>query len=97
MTEVVRDDGGDGVLISIKAVPGAKRDEVSGMLGDRVKIRVSAPPEGGKANSAICRVVAEKLGVRDRQVEIVSGHTNPEKVVRVTGMTLGEVVERFGI
>lgn len=97
MTEVVRDDGVDGVLISIKAVPGAKRDEVSGMLGDRVKIRVSAPAEGGKANDAICRVVAEKLGVRDRQVEIVSGHTNPEKVVRVTGMTPGEVVQRLGI
>ena len=97
MNDVVRDDGDSGVFISIKAVPGAKRDEVSGLLGDRLKIRVSAPPEGGKANGAICRLIAKELGVRVQQVEIVSGHTNPEKVVRVTGMTPGEVAERFGI
>jgi len=97
MSGIVREGGDSGVLISIKAVPGAKRDEVSGLLGDRLKIRVSAPPEGGKANMAICRLIAKELGVRVQQVEIVSGHTNPEKVVRVTGMTPGEVAERFGI
>lgn len=79
--------GGDGsVLIRLKAVPGAKRDEVAGVLGDRLKVRVSAPPEGGKANKAICALLANALGVRARDVEIVGGQTNPEKVARVVGV-----------
>ncbi|MFM9997162.1 MAG: DUF167 domain-containing protein [Phycisphaerales bacterium] len=69
----------------IKAVPGARRDEIVGMLGDRLKVRVSAPPEGGKANAAICALIAAALGVKPRQVEVVSGHASAEKTVRVTG------------
>ena len=71
--------------IAIKAVPGARRDEIAGMLGDRLKVRVSAPPEGGRANEAICALIASALGIKPRQVEIVSGHAVPEKVVRVVG------------
>jgi uncharacterized protein len=71
--------------ISIKAVPGARRDEIVGMLGDRLKVRVSAPAEGGKANAAICALIAGALGLKARQVEVVSGHASPEKTVRVLG------------
>lgn len=72
--------------IRIKAVPGASRDAVAGMLGERVKIRVSAPPEGGKANRAIEAVIARALGIKPSQVSIVAGMTNPEKTVRVSGV-----------
>mgnify|MGYP003130663889 CR=1 FL=1 len=75
-----------GVTVRIKAVPGAKRDEIAGVLGDRLKVRVSAPPEGGKANKAICALLAKTLGVKKRDVEIISGLTNPEKVARVRGI-----------
>ena len=77
-------DGGDA-LIRVKAVPGASRDEVAGAVGDRLKVRVSAPAEGGKANEAICRVVAKALGVKKRQVTVESGHSSAEKVIRVRG------------
>ena len=67
-------------LIRVKAVPGASRDEIAGPLGDRLKIRIAAPPEGGKANKAIAKEmglspdtvkdhlerVFAKLEVRDR-------------------------------
>lgn len=78
------------VLLLVKAVPGAKRDEVAGVLGERLKVRVSAPPEGGKANEAICRVVAEALGngVRARDVEVARGHTSAEKTLRIRGVTV---------
>lgn len=90
--------GGDGsVLIRLKAVPGAKRDEVAGVLGDRLKVRVSAPPEGGKANKAICGLLAGVLGVRARDVEIVSGMTSPEKVARVVGVGESEVRAALGM
>ena len=73
-----------GALIRVKAVPGASRDQIAGVLGDRLKVKVSAPPEGGKANRAICAVIAQELGVKPGRVEVVIGATNPEKTVRVT-------------
>ncbi len=74
------------IRIAIKAIPGAKRDEIVGPLGDRLKVRVSAPPEGGKANAAICALVAAALGVRERDVRIVAGHSRAEKLLEVTGV-----------
>ena len=50
-------DGGD-VLIRVKVVPGASRAGIAGVLGDRLKVRVSAPAEGGRANKAVCAVIA---------------------------------------
>ena len=73
-------------LVHIKAVPGARRNEVAGPLGSRLKVRVSAPPEGGKANKAICRLIAEAVGVRGAAVTLVRGQTNPEKTVRIAGV-----------
>ncbi len=81
---------GDAVLINIKAVPGAKRNEISGVLGEgeqaRLKIRISAPPEDGKANKAICRLIAQALGMKAREVSVVVGPTNPEKTLRIEGV-----------
>ena len=85
-------EGGDDVLIRIKAVPSASRDAIVGVLGDRLKIRVSAPPQGGRANRAICALIAEALGVRAQVVTIEAGAASPQKVVRVSGTT-AEVVE----
>lgn len=83
------------VLIAVKAVPGAKRDEIAGRLGERLKVRVSAPPEGGKANKAICGLLAEALNVRPRDVEVVRGHTSPEKTLRVVGVRVEDVEGRW--
>ncbi len=78
------------MLIRVKAVPGASNDKIAGVLampgGDRLKVRICAPPENGKANKAICVVIATALGVRPKQVTIESGHASPEKVVRVHGL-----------
>jgi uncharacterized protein (TIGR00251 family) len=82
------------VRLAVKAVPGAKRDEIAGRLGDRLKVRVSAPPEGGRANDAICALVAAALGVRPRDVRVVGGHSRPEKVVEIEGVS-EEAVRRL--
>jgi len=88
-------DGDDGALLSIKAVPGAKRNQIAGPLGDRLKVKVSAPPEGGKANEAICALLASALGVKSRDVAVVGGATNPEKSIRVRGLSASEVARRL--
>lgn len=67
------------------------------MVGDRVKVRVSAPAEGGRANRAVCEVIARAVGVRARDVEIVSGQMSAEKVVRIAGMEEGEARKRLGM
>lgn len=82
---------GDAVRIHVKAVPGASSDQIAGAVGDRLKIRISAPPEAGKANKAICRMLAKAIGIKPRQVAVEQGTTSPEKVVRVEGVSI-EVV-----
>jgi uncharacterized protein (TIGR00251 family) len=90
------DQDGNDVLIRIKAVPGASRDELAGAIGNRLKVRVSAPPEGGRANDAICKVVAEAIGVKRRQVSIDSGPASAQKVVRVAGCDAATVTAALG-
>jgi uncharacterized protein (TIGR00251 family) len=96
---IVQDDPRQpgSVLIAIKAVPGSSRDRIAGPLGERLKIRVSAAPEGGKANKAVAALLADALGIRAANVELVAGHSHPEKVFSVKGLTAPEVRGRLGL
>jgi uncharacterized protein (TIGR00251 family) len=89
------DPSGTGVLIAIKAVPGARRDEIVGRLGDRLKVRVSAPPEGGKANRAIRALLAAELNLREQDVQVVRGQSSPEKTVLVLGVRQADLAARW--
>lgn len=84
-----------GVQLRIKVVPNASRERVVGLLGDRLKVAVQAPPEAGKANSAVCALLADVVGVPAGHVEVVSGHTRPQKTVAVYGITFEQVRERL--
>jgi uncharacterized protein (TIGR00251 family) len=83
------------VRFPVKAIPASSRSTVQGLLGPALKIRVAAAPERGRANAAICRLLAEVLGVADRDVRISHGHANPNKQVAVRGMTSQEVLEKL--
>ena len=72
--------------LNIKVVPGASRDQIVGWLGDALKIKVTAPPENGKANEAVVTLLAKTLGVRRDTIEIVSGHGSPAKTVNIALM-----------
>ena len=82
---------GDDVLLWIKAVPGASRDQLAGAIGNRLKVRISAPPEGGKANHAICKLIARTLNARPRDVSVEHGATNPEKTIRIAGANVSAI------
>lgn len=84
------------VLVQIKVVPGSRREEIVGWLGDRLKVKVAAPPEDGRANEALCRLIAETLGIGVRAVAVVSGHSRPEKTVRIEGVPQALVTSRLG-
>ena len=75
------------VVLDLHVQPGAKRTEAAGRHGDRVKIRLAAPPVDGAANDELVRFVAEAFGVPKRNIEILSGATSRQKRVRITGAT----------
>ena len=75
------------VVLDLHVQPGAKRTEVAGTHGDRLKIRLAAPPVDGAANDELVRFLAEAFGVPRRNVTIVTGATARRKRVRVLGAT----------
>jgi uncharacterized protein len=81
----------EAVTIHVKAVPGARRNEVAGWLGDRLKVRISAPAEGGRANAAICELLARAAGVKPGAVTLVRGRGSAEKTVRIEGLGPSDV------
>jgi uncharacterized protein len=85
----VNDDG--SITLAVHAQPGAGRSQVTGRHGDAVKIRVAAPPEGGRANDALVKLLAELLGVSARDVTLVSGESSRTKRFRVTGIDHDEI------
>lgn len=81
--------------VALKVVPGSSRDEISGWLGDDLKVRVRAPAENGKANTAVKKVLAAALTIPVSSIEIVSGGTLPRKVVEISSLTKTEMMERL--
>ena len=75
------------VRLSVKVVPGASKSEVSGWLGDSLKIRVAAQPEKGKANAAVVLVLATSLGLPEKSVSVISGKTAQHQVVEIQGLS----------
>lgn len=69
--------------IDLKVVPGASRTKVAGMLGERLKLQISAPPENGKANKSIKTFLAKQLNLSKVDVEVIKGLTSPFKTVRI--------------
>jgi uncharacterized protein len=70
---------------------------VVGVRDGKVVIRVTAPPVDGKANDALCRLIAKKAGVAPSKVSVVRGHTAREKVVRVEGIDESALRAALGV
>ena len=81
--------------IALRVSPGAARTQVVGRQGEAWKVRVAAPPEGGKANAAVVRLLAEALDLPRGDVEIVSGHGARDKVVALAGIAPSEAERRL--
>jgi uncharacterized protein (TIGR00251 family) len=90
----VRERGKD-VILTVQVVARSSRDEMAGIHGDALRIRLRAPPVEGAANTALIAFLAETLGVRQRQVEILSGYTSRRKTVLVSGLCKEQVVQKL--
>jgi len=76
-----------GTRLKLRVSPGARRPGVAGRHGESWKIRVSEPPEDGRANAAVVRLLAETLQLADRDVQVVAGQTSRDKVVALDGIS----------
>lgn len=83
------------VRFRVRVVPRASRDEVAGLQGEALRVRLTAPPVEGAANRALVDFLAKRLGVRKGQVRILSGETSRDKVVAVEGLSAEEVQARL--
>ena len=83
------------VTFAVKVVPRASKNQVAGVEGDAIKIRLNAPPVEGKANDALIEFLADALDLRRAQIEIISGNTSRHKVVRVRGATGKQIEEKL--
>lgn len=80
-----------GAAFAVIVVPKARKNEIVGLHGDAIKIRIAAPAEKGKANEELLSFLAEKLGVKKEQLEIVAGANSRNKLISVTGIEPAEV------
>ena len=81
--------------LHVKVIPGASQSEVSGWLGDALKIRVAAQPEKGKANAAVVLVLAKSLGLLEKNISVLSGKTSQHKVVEIQGLSNDQVRQKL--
>lgn len=84
--------------LRVRLQPRAKRDEIVGVRGGALVVRVTAPPVDGKANAALCKLLAKALGVAPSTVAVIRGQSARDKVVRVdaveTAVALHRLVDR---
>ena len=82
-------------IIKVKVQPCAKRNEMAGRWLDMVKVKVTAPPEDGRANKACIELLSTKLGILKSRIELVRGHTSREKQFNIEGLTEEEINSRL--
>ena len=97
MSEFRISESGDGVVFTVKVVPGSSRTVAAGLLDGMLKVKVAAPPEKGKANQCLTEFLAEVIGVKKKAVSVVSGQTGAVKQILVSGVKIRRVIEVLDI
>jgi uncharacterized protein len=90
----LRESGG-AVLFSVRVKPRASKDQILGLREGMLEVAVSAPPEDGKANAAVCALLAKALGVGKTLVSVVAGHRSRVKRIEVRGLAASEVASQL--
>ena len=75
-----------GIIIPVKVQPNASKERIVGEYNGQLKIAVTAAPEKGKANKAIIKLLAEKLGTKISSIRVISGETSREKRLFIEGL-----------
>ena len=90
-------DSPSGATFAVKVHPRAKKNGITGEIGDALKLALTAPPVEGRANEACIDFLAKALDVPRSSVTIAAGQSSRNKVIRVAGLTAHQVRHRLGI
>jgi uncharacterized protein (TIGR00251 family) len=85
MTAAIRHDGAD-LLLDVRVQPRASRTEFAGLMGNRLRIRLNAPPVDGRANAALVEFVAAECGLARSRVTLERGQSGRDKQLRLHGV-----------
>jgi uncharacterized protein (TIGR00251 family) len=86
-----------GLLLQVRVQPRASLARVEGVQGERLRLRVAAPPLEGAANAACIALLAKVLGIRRSQVHLHAGQKSRDKLFHIAGLTAAEVKAILGI
>ena len=86
-----------GASFAVKVHPRARKNAITGEIGDALKLSLTAPPVEGQANEACIEFLANLLNLPRSSITITSGQSSRRKVIRVSGLSAGEVQKRLGI
>ncbi len=92
---IVITDHADGCVLAVRVQPGARKAGVKGEQAGALKLAVTAPPEDGRANAAVLELLAELLGVKRKQLELIVGATNRNKKLLVRGVHADELRQKL--
>jgi uncharacterized protein len=90
-------DTAEGATFAVKVHPRAKKDAITGEVGEALKLSLNAPPLEGRANQACIEFFAKLLKVSRSSITIASGQNSRNKLIRVTGLSAEEVRKRLGL
>jgi uncharacterized protein len=85
----------DAIVLRVHVQPGAGRSAIVGRHGSSLKVRVAAPPVDGRANVAAAALIAETFGIKEGDVELVSGQRSRLKRFRIVGVDAEDVELRL--
>jgi len=83
--------------VAVVVTPRSSKDAIEGWRGDELAVRVTAPPDDGKANAAVERLLARRIGVPKSSVAITRGQTSRHKIVEVSGLDGDELMRALRV
>jgi len=89
------EEKGGAVVLRVLVQPRASKNELAGVHGDCLKIRVTSPPVEDQANKKLCAFLSKLIGVGKKQVEVVGGHKTRVKKVRISNASMDEVRKKL--
>lgn len=86
---------GPNVTFPVKVVPGSSRTQIVGLLGPALKVKISAPPEKGKANQELTKFLSQILDLPHSAVAVTSGPTNPQKEITCQNLDPQTLIQKL--
>ena len=85
------------MTLRVRVQPRASRNEIVGERDGALVVRLTAPPAEGRANKALCRLIARHLGIAPSRVTLLRGQKARDKVVRIEGLDNAEITAQLGL